>query len=254
MVHAHGTKRRPASSFCCGVPWGGGARPRRRDVGDPGRQRTGPLVAPRQLRREAGPAEPLLQGRPGYDPVPSPTAGQERRHGQHRCRQRDPRHYPDLGRRAAGRRVDQRAPGRDLSQDRGPARDPARGAGRTVWLDIRISQQLSEARPDGRPRASRGSPTILNRQISTSLTLKDGGSLLMGGLISGNRSAGEVRGVPLLGRMPVLGRLFRADAVQQDPHGADDHGHPLRDCRPRRGWELTRQIRSQLDLHEELAR
>ena len=60
-----------------------------------------------------------------------------------------------------------------------------------------------------------GSPTILNRQISTSLTLRDGGSLLMGGLISGNQGAGAT-GVPVLGQLPVLGRLFRTDAVQAD--------------------------------------
>ena len=49
-----------------------------------------------------------------------------------------------------------------------------------------------------------GSPTILNRRISTSLTLRDGGSLLMGGLISDNQSAGAT-GVPVLGQLPVLG-------------------------------------------------
>ena len=118
-------------------------------------------------------------------------------------------------------------------------------------VDIQISQQLSEARPTATTSLA-GSPTILNRQVSTSLTLKDGGSLVMGGLISGNRSAGEA-GVPFLGRMPVLGRLFRADALQQDrtelmimvtPYVIADHEE---------GWELTRQIRSQLDLHNELA-
>ena len=45
--------------------------------------------------------------------------------------------------------------------------------------------------------------------------MRDGGSLLMGGLISGNQSAGET-GVPVLGQLPVLGRLFRTDAVQAD--------------------------------------
>lgn len=118
-------------------------------------------------------------------------------------------------------------------------------------VDIQLSQQLSEARPTAGTSLA-GSPTILNRQISTSLTLKDGGSLLMGGLISGNRSAGET-GVPFLGRLPVLGRLFRADALQQDrtelmimvtPYVIADHEE---------GWELTRRIRSQLDLHNELA-
>ena len=81
-------------------------------------------------------------------------------------------------------------------------------------VDLAISQQLSEAVPSADTSLA-GSPTILNRQISTSLTLRDGGSLLMGGLISGNQGAGTT-GVPVLGQLPVLGRLFRTDAVQED--------------------------------------
>ena len=114
-------------------------------------------------------------------------------------------------------------------------------------VDLRIAQQLSEARPTADTSLS-GSPTILNRQISTSLTLRDGGSLLMGGLISGNQSAGQ-SGVPLLARVPGVGRLFRADAIQEDrtelmvmvtPYVIADH---------QEGWELTRRIREQLELH-----
>ena len=74
-------------------------------------------------------------------------------------------------------------------------------------VDLRISQQLSEARPTAATSLA-GTPTILNRQISTSLTLKDGGSLLLGGLISGSQSTGQT-GIPVLGRLPVVGRLFR---------------------------------------------
>ena len=114
-------------------------------------------------------------------------------------------------------------------------------------VDLQISQQLSEALP-GAATSLTGSPTILNRQISTSLTLKDGGSLLMGGLISGNQSAGAT-GVPFLSDVPVLGRLFRADSLQEDrtellvmvtPYVVADHEE---------GWELTRQVQEQLDLH-----
>ena len=117
-------------------------------------------------------------------------------------------------------------------------------------VDLQISQQLSEARPTAATSLA-GSPTILNRQISTSLTLRDGGSLVMGGLISGSQSAGE-QGVPVLGRMPVLGRLFRTDSLQEDrtellvmvtPYVVADHEE---------GWELTRRIREQLDLHAEI--
>ena len=117
-------------------------------------------------------------------------------------------------------------------------------------VDLEVSQQLSEARLNAQT-SIQGSPTILNRQLSTSLTLRDGGSFLMGGLISGNRSAGET-GVPFLGRLPVLGRLFRTDRVQGDrtelvvmvtPYVIADHEE---------GRELTRRIRNQLDLHTDL--
>ena len=116
-------------------------------------------------------------------------------------------------------------------------------------VDLQISQQLSEALP-GAATSLSGSPTILNRRISTSLTLKDGGSLLMGGLISGNQSTG-LTGVPLLSDLPVLGRLFRADSFIEDrtelmvmvtPYVVADHEE---------GWELTRQVQEQLGLHRD---
>ena len=81
-------------------------------------------------------------------------------------------------------------------------------------VDITITQELSEARATAATSLS-GSPTILRRSLSTNLTLRDGSSLLMGGLISENRSAGQL-GVPGLGRVPVLGRLFRGDTNQRD--------------------------------------
>ena len=119
-------------------------------------------------------------------------------------------------------------------------------------VDLAISQQLSEVVPSADTGLA-GSPTILNRRISTSLTLRDGGSLLMGGLISGNQSGGTT-GVPVLGQLPVLGHLFRTDAVQENrtelmimvtPYVIADHEE---------GWELTRRIREQLNLHTEIQR
>ena len=118
-------------------------------------------------------------------------------------------------------------------------------------VDLQISQQLSEARPTAATSLA-GTPTILNRQISTSLTLRDGGSLLLGGLISNSQSAGET-GIPILGQLPQIGRLFRADSVEEDrtellimvtPYVITDHEE---------GWELTRRIRDRLDLHSQMA-
>ena len=73
-------------------------------------------------------------------------------------------------------------------------------------VDIRIRQSLSETQD-----TSGGDsflPTILNRAVETSLTLRDGGSVVLGGLISKTTSQGE-QGVPWLGKLPLLGALFR---------------------------------------------
>ena len=119
-------------------------------------------------------------------------------------------------------------------------------------VDLAISQELSEARPTA-ATSLQGTPTILSRSVSTNLTLRDGGSLLMGGLMSNNQSVGE-GGVPGFARVPLLGRLFRKDTFQQDrtelailviPYVVADH---------REGRELTERIKAELDLHGQLLR
>ncbi len=79
-------------------------------------------------------------------------------------------------------------------------------AGRQV--DLTINQQISEARPNSTSNIS--SPEISNRQISTKLSLSDGHSVLLGGLISNSRSEGR-SGVPILSDIPIIGQLFRVD-------------------------------------------
>lgn len=119
-------------------------------------------------------------------------------------------------------------------------------------VDLTISQQLSEARVADVTQVS-GTPTILNRQIQTSLTLRDGGSLLMGGLISRGLSTGQI-GLPGLGRLPGVGRLFRSDSYQEDrtellvmviPYVVSDFED---------GRELTELIQSELELHQRFTR
>lgn len=114
-------------------------------------------------------------------------------------------------------------------------------------VDLTISQELSEAQPTAATSLD-GTPTILTRRISTSLTLRDGGSLLMGGLVSNNQSEGQ-GGIPGVARVPLLGRLFRKDTFRQDrtelailviPYVVADHEE---------GRELTERIKAGLDLH-----
>lgn len=52
-----------------------------------------------------------------------------------------------------------------------------------------------------------GNYTILNRQLTTSIVMRDGETVLLGGLIQQNDVNSDA-GVPFLTRIPVLGRLF----------------------------------------------
>jgi general secretion pathway protein D len=81
-------------------------------------------------------------------------------------------------------------------------------------VDLDISQELSEQALTAASLSS-GSPTILNRKVETSLALRDGGSVLLGGLISSTTSDGE-QGIPGLGKLPVLGKLFRTNITTED--------------------------------------
>lgn len=74
-------------------------------------------------------------------------------------------------------------------------------------VDLKISQEVSEATPTDTSKIS--SPSVFSRKLRTSLSLADGESTLLGGLISSNRSDGKTK-VPLLGDIPVLGRAFQS--------------------------------------------
>lgn len=73
-------------------------------------------------------------------------------------------------------------------------------------VDLKISQEVSEAVQTETSDIS--SPSILSRRLETSLSLADGQSTLMGGLISSSQSDGKTK-VPLLGDIPILGRAFQ---------------------------------------------
>lgn len=77
-------------------------------------------------------------------------------------------------------------------------------------IDLEISQEVSEALPVGAGDAVQ-SPSIFNRAVKTSLSLRDGGSVLLGGLMS-ERQTRSKNGVPYLKDMPVLGNLFKSQS------------------------------------------
>ncbi len=114
-------------------------------------------------------------------------------------------------------------------------------------VDLTVSQELSEARAAG---AVSLTPTILTRQLETTMTLRDGQSVLIGGLISESQSQGR-SGIPGLGRIPVVGRLFRADSYMKDRTELLVMVIPYVIVDSRQGHELLKQIEGQLELHRQ---
>lgn len=73
-------------------------------------------------------------------------------------------------------------------------------------VDLQINQELSEQTDTSTTSLT---PTINNRKIETALTLRDGGSVMLAGLISSNKGKGDT-GVPLLGDIPWVGSFFKS--------------------------------------------
>ena len=80
-------------------------------------------------------------------------------------------------------------------------------------IDLDISQEVSEAQPlDASSGVS--SPSILNRSLKTSLSLMDGGSVVLGGLVSTKDTKGN-NGIPFLKDVPIIGNLFKSQSKQK---------------------------------------
>lgn len=74
-------------------------------------------------------------------------------------------------------------------------------------VELTISQEVSEAQ--GNDTSDIQSPIILTRSFNTTLSIDDGETVLLAGLISENFSKGN-SGIPYLKDIPVLGNLFKS--------------------------------------------
>ncbi len=88
---------------------------------------------------------------------------------------------------------------------------PRINPGGLVYLEI--NQQVSTP---GEPEAISQNRPIQNREINTEIAIQSGQTIVMGGLIEENRTKGY-SGVPVLGRIPLLGNLFsnRSNQVER---------------------------------------
>jgi len=80
-------------------------------------------------------------------------------------------------------------------------------------VDIDVSQEVSTAQ--GTNTGVSTSPTFSTRKVQTKLTLKNGATVLLGGLMSSNKVDGNT-GIPLLKDIPGLGQLFRTNTGNND--------------------------------------
>ncbi len=80
-------------------------------------------------------------------------------------------------------------------------------------IDLSITQEVSSTVDVSNSTIS--SPTISNRSLSTQLSLEDGQTAVLGGLISENYVTDE-KGVPIIKDLPIVGNLFSNDTFSVD--------------------------------------
>ena len=92
------------------------------------------------------------------------------------------------------------------------------GGGR---INIRVAPEVSELSREGVGLSARGVggnailPLLTTRRATTTVQLRDGQSFAIGGLIRDSLSQ-NIRALPVLGEVPVLGALFRSSDFQSD--------------------------------------
>ncbi|MBT0585053.1 secretin N-terminal domain-containing protein [Alteromonas oceanisediminis] len=80
-------------------------------------------------------------------------------------------------------------------------------------VDLSLSQELSSSVAD--PNSSISSPTIFTRRVTTSLSIHDGGSVLVGGMIQTKEDINDSK-VPFIGDLPLIGKLFSSTSTQTE--------------------------------------
>lgn len=88
-------------------------------------------------------------------------------------------------------------------------------------INLKVAPEVSELNRDGIGISAAGVnasailPSFTTRRASTTVQLYDGQSFAIGGLIKNNVTA-NIKALPMLGEIPVLGALFRSSDFQTD--------------------------------------
>jgi general secretion pathway protein D len=77
-------------------------------------------------------------------------------------------------------------------------------------VDLTVSQEVSDA--EANSSAAIASPQILDRSIQTELSLTNGATAVLGGLMDDNYTKGN-NGVPIIKDIPIIGEAARTDSI-----------------------------------------
>ena len=80
-------------------------------------------------------------------------------------------------------------------------------------VELEVQQEVSSA--SSTSTGVSASPTFSTRKVDTKLSIRDGATVALGGLISRTENRGQT-GVPLLKDIPAVGQLFRTDTSSGD--------------------------------------
>ena len=106
---------------------------------------------------------------------------------------------------------------------------PRVNAGGLVLLDI--AEEVSDVMQT--TSSNLNTPTISQRRVTSSVAVRDGQTIALGGLIKDTRTKSN-SGIPVLKDIPYLGWLFGTQERRADPDGADRDDHAARHPRRQR--------------------
>ena len=89
-----------------------------------------------------------------------------------------------------------------------------------IYLNLKAENNT----PDFQNVAARGDPTILKKEASTELLLRDGDTTVIGGIYTSNAGVNSSE-VPFFGSIPILGALFRNHQQSDRRNRASDLRH-----------------------------
>ncbi|MFW6366360.1 MAG: type II secretion system protein GspD, partial [Spirochaetota bacterium] len=116
-------------------------------------------------------------------------------------------------------------------------------------ITLELYQEVNSVQTSTISATSIKPPSINTRNLSTRISIDDGRTIVVGGLISNNKSEEETK-VPVLGDIPVLGWLFKRKVVSYEKRNLLVFITPHIVTDPEKLETLTRQKNDEIKIIE----